>query len=281
MASLKKILLGASAMVLPFISSGQNFSWGRQAYDVDSMKFSSSVGGIDEKILNKHEDLSNAYYFRALYQDCDMLEKSKMFFMPGFNLGRANYQGLGMAANIEYSTYRMDSLENVPLEDVDLIDESLKKIMMDFSSEDFTSLPEYERCKKMYETIMTKVNVDENSYDAVPIQATLSGQGVVCRDLAPMFYSLFNRYGIKTGIAYARADSVTCHTWLRVDLDSASFDLDPTWYRSFFVPLEKRFTMNVFNEPEEIYNHFFKNIMLEDEMYRKMECEEDSLRLED
>ena len=96
----------------------------------------------------------------------------------------------------------------------------------------------YKSLKEMYFLIGKNIIPNEEITD-LPIQEIISGKGGVCRDIVSTYYPLLDYYGFDAGFKFGISNKIL-HTWLSMNLNGDYFELDPSWYSNYMIPLEKR-----------------------------------------
>lgn len=235
MIGLKEIVLAGFCLSSSVVSSQNSF--GRKTYDIEKMQFEKLPSGINEDVMNQFENKNYCYINHELYTLFDN-EELGYHFISG--KGNVEISGLAMCMNIFRSFEKIDYLNNVGFSKVDSSDVYLKRTIMELNLIENMGLSEYEKIKRMYGAIVNRMNFNENSDQMTYIEKILGGHDAVCRDAVSTIYPLFNSYGIDTRICYGENNLGDVHAWLRVKIDSMEFDLDPTYYRNYFVPLDKR-----------------------------------------
>ena len=190
--------------------------------------------GISEDVINKnikYLDKKDVW----IYHLVDSTESNSKFACENKMTGLLS----GLEINMFHNFCTVHEVDSLSLKDLKPEYISLKNLLNELNLiYEKDSSHSYKSLKEMYFLIGKNIIPNEEITD-LPIQEIISGKGGVCRDIVSTYYPLLDYYGFDAGFKFGISNKIL-HTWLSMNLNGDYFELDPSWYSNYMIPLEKR-----------------------------------------
>ena len=212
-------------------------------YDSKKSRFITSPGGISESYLNlTHNSIFKEDLYLNYLNYVDSLERT-VKFAP---LDSTNWVGSFHATQVTaaYDSKLIFNVDNTPLDSLRSELFPLKLLLTGLNDINSFHTSSVEKLRLMYDLTNEFIHRGNRTSSSVPIDILTQGFLGDCNDLVPAYYSLFSYYGFDTRMRFSKILNsknkfLGLHTWIDVNLNALSIDLDPTYY-NIFAPLEDR-----------------------------------------
>lgn len=160
---------------------------------------------------------------------CVLNDHPELFFVEGYTYTKFSRADKLVAVNFA-GTYSMDKEEALlRRKQIEAGAEALLSGLEQFSDSNPREIPEYEKVKYVYETLVLNTEYDLNAQDNQNIYSVFVNHLSVCQGYAKAAQYLLNRLGMECTLVMGTVDTGEGHAWNLVKVDGSWYYLDATW----------------------------------------------------